>query len=36
MKKSERKLEAATGIPQKTINDRKHRILNKLKDLMEK
>lgn len=35
-KKSERKLEAATGIPQKTINDRKRRILNKLKELMEK
>lgn len=35
-KKSERKLEVETGIPQKTINDRRHRILNKLKELMEK
>ncbi|RJE46675.1 MULTISPECIES: sigma-70 family RNA polymerase sigma factor [unclassified Dehalobacter] len=35
-KKSERELAAETGIPQKTINDRKHRIFGKLKELMEK
>lgn len=32
---SERELSAETGIPQKTINDRKHRILIKLKRLLE-
>lgn len=34
--KSERKVESETGIPQRTINDFKRRILNKLKKLMEK
>ncbi|WP_101910061.1 sigma-70 family RNA polymerase sigma factor [Marasmitruncus massiliensis] len=33
--KSERQLAAETGIPQKTINDRRHRILVKLKKLMK-
>lgn len=33
---SEREWAATTGIPQKTINDRKQRILNKLKKLLEK
>ena len=33
--KSERDLTTQTGIPQKTINDKKHRILRKLKKLME-
>lgn len=33
---SEREWSAKTGIPQKTINDRKHRILKKLKRIMEK
>ena len=33
--KSERQLAAETGIPQKTINDRRHRILVKLKNLMK-
>lgn len=33
--KSERKLSAETGIPQKTLNDRKHKILLKLKKLIE-
>jgi DNA-directed RNA polymerase specialized sigma subunit len=32
---SEREWSAVTGIPQKTINDRKQRILNKLKKLLE-
>lgn len=32
---SEREWSAETGIPQKTINDRKHRILIKLKKLLE-
>lgn len=32
---SEREWSATTGIPQKTINDRKQRILTKLKKLME-
>ena len=34
-RKSEREWSAETGIPQKTINDRKHRILGKLKKLLE-
>lgn len=34
--KSERKLSAETGIPLMTINDRKRRILKKLKKLLEK
>lgn len=34
--KSERQLSKETGIPQKTINDRKHSILMKLKKLIEK
>lgn len=33
---SEREWAATTGIPQRTINDRKQRILNKLKKLIEK
>ncbi|OLN30121.1 sigma-70 family RNA polymerase sigma factor [Desulfosporosinus metallidurans] len=33
---SERQLSAETGIPQKTINDRKHNILLKLKKIIEK
>lgn len=33
--KSERQLSAQTGMPQKTINDKKRRILQKLKKLME-
>lgn len=33
---SEREWAATTGIPQKTINDRKQRILKKLKKLLEK
>lgn len=33
--KSERQLAGETGIPQKTINDRRHRILVKLKKLMK-
>lgn len=33
--KSERQLSKETGIPQKTINDRKHSILMKLKKLIE-
>ncbi|MCR3923197.1 MAG: sigma-70 family RNA polymerase sigma factor [Firmicutes bacterium] len=33
---SERKLSAVTGIPLMTINDRKRRILKKLKKLLEK
>ena len=33
---SEREWATTTGIPQKTINDRKQRILNKLKKLLEK
>jgi len=33
--KSERELSAISGIPQRTINDRKHRILAKLKKLLE-
>ncbi|MDR1547375.1 MAG: sigma-70 family RNA polymerase sigma factor [Hungatella sp.] len=33
--KSERQLAEETGIPQKTINDRRHRILVKLKKLMK-
>lgn len=33
--KSERALSEETGVPQKTINDRKWRILRKLKKLME-
>jgi len=33
--KSERQLSSETGIPQKTINDRKHRILTKLKKIIE-
>ena len=33
---SEREWASTTGIPQKTINDRKQRILNKLKKLIEK
>lgn len=32
---SERKLSEVTGVPQKTINDRKHQILFKLRKLME-
>ncbi len=34
--KSERRLSAETGTPQRTINDRKRRILLKLKKLLEK
>ena len=34
-RKSERKVSAETGIPQKTINDRKRRIIAKLKKLLE-
>ncbi|MFZ5944253.1 MAG: RNA polymerase sigma factor [Bacillota bacterium] len=34
--KSERQLSAETEIPQRTINDRKRKILLKLKNLMEK
>ena len=34
-RKSERKVSAETGIPQKTINDRKRRIIAKLKNLLE-
>ena len=34
--KSEHKLSAETGIPQRTINDRKRQILLKLKKLIEK
>lgn len=34
--KSERQLSAETCIPQKTINDRKHNILMKLKKIIEK
>ena len=34
--KSERRLSAETGIAQRTINDRKAKILGKLKKLMEK
>ena len=34
--KSEHKLSAETGIPQRTINDRKRKILLKLKKLIEK
>ena len=34
--KSERQLSAETGIPQKTINDRKRKILLKLKKILEK
>lgn len=33
--KSERQLAEETGIPQKTINDRRHKILVKLKKLMK-
>lgn len=33
--KTERELSRLTGIPQKTINDRKHRILKRLKKAME-
>lgn len=33
--KSERELSAEIGVPQKTINDRKNRIIAKLKKLME-
>lgn len=33
---SEREWSVRSGIPQKTINDRKQRILNKLKKLLEK
>jgi len=33
---SERQLSAETGIPQRTINDRKHNILLKLKKVIEK
>ena len=35
-RKSERQLAAETEVPQRTINDRKRRILLKLKELMEK
>jgi hypothetical protein len=34
--KSERQLSAETGIPQKTINDRKRKVLLKLKKIIEK
>ena len=34
--KSERQLSAETGIPQRTINDRKRKILVKLKKVLEK
>lgn len=34
--KSERQLAKITGVPQRTINDRKNKILGKLKKLMEK
>ena len=34
-RKSERKVSEETGIPQKTINDRKRRIIAKLKKLLE-
>ena len=34
--KSERQLAKQTGVPQRTINDRKNKILGKLKKLMEK
>jgi len=33
---SEREYSKLSGIPQKTINDRRHKILGKLKKLMEK
>jgi RNA polymerase sigma factor (sigma-70 family) len=33
--KSERQLAAQCGIPQRTLNDHKHRIMNKLKTLLE-
>lgn len=33
--KSERKVSEETGMPQKTINDRKRRIIAKLKKLLE-
>ena len=33
--KSERQLSTETGIPQKTINDRKHKVLLKLKKFIE-
>lgn len=33
---SEREWSSKTGIPQKTVNDRKHRILAKLKKLLER
>ena len=32
---SEREYSSETGIPQMTINDRKHRILNKMKDILQ-
>ncbi len=34
--KSERQLAKQTGVPQRTINDRKNKILGKLKTLMDK
>ncbi len=34
--KSERQLAKQTGVPQRTINDRKNKILGKVKKLMEK
>lgn len=34
--KSERQLSSETGIPQRTINDRKRKILRKLKTVLEK
>ena len=34
--KSERQIAKQTGVPQRTINDRKNKILGKLKNLMEK
>lgn len=34
--KSERQISRETGVPQRTINDRKRKILSKLKKLMEK
>jgi DNA-directed RNA polymerase specialized sigma24 family protein len=34
--KSERQMSRETGVPQRTINDRKRKILSKLKKLMEK
>ena len=33
--KSERQISARTGIPQKTINDRRHKILAQMKKLLE-